>query len=330
MPYPSVTSSARSSGKRSLVSPLQSHPFSCSLCGAQQGGDKWPPPSAWIYPLHEPTWCAVPSVLGLLCANHQHYFPQMAAYPVLVPVYLVEFKVDTGGEAESYTVVCQAATAGVSVLSSYHYSAVRIDALNAEPLHHRRLPCPCPPRPRHHKEVHTPLLTLTLRKGSPGHALLCQPLLQHRHRLARPSFPRRQRPALRPDKRSRSHPRRDPVLREPVLQDPRRGHRCNVRVAHRLGRPPHPAVLRRGVQAQPALDSAGQQGAAIPLVGRQYTGESSRSGELVAMAQSCTDKAPYPALGRMDKSVREMHQVTRPEWLRKWYARPNKKNDGFT
>lgn len=56
--------------------------------------------------------------------------------------------------------------------------------------------------------------------------------------------------------------------------------------------------------------------------------------ETVAMAQSCADKGKYPILGDIfgnwSKSARDMQEDARPEWLRKWYARPNKKNDGFT
>lgn len=77
----------------------------------------------------------------------------MAAYPVLVPVYLVEFKRRSGDDVEPYTVVCQAATPGVSIvapfdpwssfLSRHYYTAAHYalcaDALNLEPLHYRRL-----------------------------------------------------------------------------------------------------------------------------------------------------------------------------------------------
>lgn len=52
------------------------------------------------------------------------------------------------------------------------------------------------------------------------------------------------------------------------------------------------------------------------------------------VAQSCADKVAKdklpPVILQMAQSSRDMHEDARPEWLRQWHARPNKKDDGFT
>lgn len=67
----------------------------------------------WICPLRKPIWY-FQSLFTPGAAWSNDIVLQMAAYPVLVPVYLIEFRVKTGDETECYTVVCQAATMWVS------------------------------------------------------------------------------------------------------------------------------------------------------------------------------------------------------------------------
>ncbi|EPS94480.1 hypothetical protein FOMPIDRAFT_1055039 [Fomitopsis schrenkii] len=227
----------------------------------------------------------------------------MAAYPVLVPVYLVEFRVNTGGETESYTVVCQAATLwSPYVIDDYIGLLARDPAIARKPLH-PFLPSPflkglramlsfanltCKVTSNTATGI---ALSVSPRGVSAGLSYLINSLgtMRGATRAYEDMFFRR---------------RDDPPgsgLSKPIDID-----WDDLRIR------PFTAEERRHNRLWTQLDAQVQ-----------------RFRWFAANGKVAKDKLP-PVILQMAQSSRDMHEDARPEWLRQWHARPNKKDDGFT